>query len=105
MSAKTVMCAKLQKELPGIDDTTPEGERALKMATLFGGISLRDKVAASVSLEAWELWKNHMLMVMNEFRLDPTADESNAVLAEQMEQFFFGESGQVPGYVPPKQNS
>jgi len=105
MSAKTVMCAKLQKELPGIDDTTPEGQQALKMATLFGGPELRDKVAASVSLEAWALWKDHMLMVMNEFRLDPTSDEANAVLAEQMQQFFFGDAGEVPGYVPPEQKS
>lgn len=103
--SKTVMCVKLQKELPGIDDSTPDGQQALKMALLFGGPALKDRVEEGVSLEAWGLWKDHMLMVMNEFRLDPTSDDSNSVLAEQMEQFFFGDATQVPGYVPPEQNS
>jgi Fe-S cluster biosynthesis and repair protein YggX len=102
MSTKTVKCVKLDKELPGIDGSTPEGQRALKMATLFGGPTLRDRVEESISLEAWEMWKDHMLMVMNEFRLDPSSDEANQVLGEQMQQFFFGQASQVPGYTPEK---
>jgi Fe-S cluster biosynthesis and repair protein YggX len=98
-----VQCVKLNQELPAIDDSTPEGQRALKMAMLFGGPELQQKIRENVSLEAWKAWTNHMLMVINEFRLDPGSPESNKVLGEQMERFFFGEPDQVPGYVPPKE--
>jgi len=44
-----------------------------------------------------------MLMVVNEYQLDPTSDEANKILKPHMEAFFFGEQTQIPGYVPPKQ--
>ena len=70
------------------------------MARLFGGPALAEKVQRHVSLEAWKLWKDHMMRVINEFRLDPTSDESNQVLAQQMEQFFFGQTPDIPNYIP-----
>lgn len=103
MAAQTVKCAKLGQELPGIDDSTPAGNQALKMALLLGGPELQQRVRTEVSQQAWEAWKEHMLMVMNEFRLDPSSDEANKVLGQQMEKFFFGEADQIPGYVPPQQ--
>ncbi len=99
----TVQCVKLNKELPAIDDTTPEGQQALKMALLFGGPELQARLKAHVSLDAWRLWPDHMRMVMNEYRLDPTSDEANKVLAQHMEAFFFEEAKDIPGYVPPEQ--
>ncbi len=42
-----------------------------------------------------------MLMVINEFQVDPTSDESNALLGRAMNDFFFGKTTSVPGYVPP----
>jgi len=59
-------------------------------------------VYEQISAAAWRMWKDHMLMVVNEYQLDATSDESNAVLAKHMEAFLFGGSGSVPGYVPPK---
>ena len=105
MAEETVMCVKLGKDLPAIDPGTPDGNRAAKMAMMFGGPELRERVLKHVSLEAWKQWQEYMLMVMNEFRLDPTSDESNAVLGEHMEKFFFENAHNVPGYVPPEQKS
>ncbi len=101
MASKTVMCAKLKQELPAIDPDTPQGDRALRMALLIGGPELRDRILKSVSAPAWEMWTDHMRMVINEYHLDPTSDAANAVLKPHMEAFFFGEESQLPGYVPP----
>ncbi len=103
MAAKTVKCAKLKQELPGLDPDTPEGDRALKMVLLIGGPELRQRVQGSVSAKAWAMWTDHMLMVVNEYQLDPTSDEANKVLKPHMEAFFFGEQASIPGYVPPQQ--
>ena len=101
MAARTVTCAKLGRELPALDEDTPQGRTALKMALLFGGPDLQRRIREQVSAEAWKLWAEYMLMVVNEYRLDPTSPDSNAVLAKQMEAFFFGESQTIPGYKPP----
>jgi Fe-S cluster biosynthesis and repair protein YggX len=103
MAAKTVKCAKLRQELPGLDPETPEGNRALKMATLIGGPELRQRVQDSVSAKAWQMWTDHMLMVVNEYQLDPTSDEANQILKPHMEAFFFGKQAAIPGYVPPNE--
>lgn len=100
MSA-TVTCAKLGHELPAIDPATSEGAQALKMCTLIGGPELAARVQREISLEAWRMWRGHMLMVINEFRLDATSDESNAVLRQYMEEFLFGPGRHIPNYVPP----
>ncbi|MGE3182471.1 MAG: Fe(2+)-trafficking protein, partial [Phycisphaerae bacterium] len=72
-----VMCAKLGRELPKIDETTAAGSRAGRMCILVGGPEMKAKVLSSVSMDAWELWTDHMRMILNEYRLDPTADETN----------------------------
>lgn len=102
MSAGTVVCAKLGAELPGIDPASPDGGRHLRMVKLIGGAAFADRVLKTISAKAMGLWNDHMLMVINEYRLDPTSDEANAVLAKQMEAFFFGERADIPNYVPPK---
>ena len=104
MPTKIVKCAKLKQELPGLDPDTSGGDRALKMALLIGGPDLQQRIRDSISARAWEMWTDHMLMVVNEYRLDPTSDEANQVLKPHMEAFFFGEQQQVPGYVPPEQS-
>jgi Fe-S cluster biosynthesis and repair protein YggX len=103
MAARAVKCAKLKQELPGLDPDTPDGGRALKMAMLIGGPELRRRVQDSVSAKAWQMWTDHMLMVVNEYQLDPTSDEANRILEPHMEAFFFGKQAQIPGYVPPEE--
>lgn len=102
MPTKTVHCAKLRQELPAIDPESTEGSQALRTALVIGGPTMRDRVAAQVSQKAWEMWKDHMIMVFNEYRLDPMSDEANRILAHYMEAFFFGEGMEIPNYVPPK---
>lgn len=102
MAVRTVVCAKLKQELPAIDPDSPEGGRALKMIMLIAGKAMADRVREQISDQALRMWNDHMLMVMNEFRLDATSDESNRILKQFMEQFFFGDEQAIPNYVPPK---
>ena len=86
---RTVKCIKLQRELPGLDEPPWSGE-------------LGQRIYENVSKEAWDMWKEHMKMVLNEFRLTPWANESQQLIEKQMEDFFFGEpTAPPPGYVPP----
>jgi Fe-S cluster biosynthesis and repair protein YggX len=101
MAHRMVLCAKFGRELPGLDESTPEGERALRMAQLLGGPELRQRVHDHVSAEAWALWTDFMRMVINEYHLDPTSEASNAILREHMEGFLFGAGGELPNYTPP----
>jgi len=42
-------------------------------------------------------------MIMNEYRLNPMDPNSQKIMGEQLEQFFFGEGARLPeGYVAPK---
>jgi Fe-S cluster biosynthesis and repair protein YggX len=104
MTQQMVQCAKLGRELPGLDEATPQGQRALRMAQLLGGPELRQRVHEHISAEAWNLWQDRMLMVINEYHLDPTSDTSNPVLKEHMVAFLFGSAKDIPNYVPPKKS-
>lgn len=99
--AATVKCAKLGQELPAIDPSTPLGLKALKFAQMVGGAEMRARIAAGVSQKAWDQWKDHMVMIFNEYRLDPTSDQANQVLKMHMEAFFFGEQKPIDNFVPP----
>lgn len=101
MAAPTVKCVKLGQELPGLDPDSSDGRQALKMATMIAGRDFADRLRQGVSAKAWDLWKNHMVMVINEYRLDPMSPESNKVLRAHMEAFFFGEQKPIDNYVPP----
>lgn len=81
--ARMVQCVKLQKELPGLafkPYRTPLGQR----------------IYDSVSQEAWKLWIEHSKMIVNEYRLDLTSPEGQAILLEQADKFFFGEGAALP---------
>ena len=102
MTQRVVYCAKLQKEAPGIGEDDLQGSIALEMIESMGGSELRQRIYENISMEAWELWKGFLTMILNEYRLnvmDPQADE---FIRQQMEEFFFGEGAALPpGYVPP----
>ncbi|MGE0479136.1 MAG: Fe(2+)-trafficking protein [Phycisphaerae bacterium] len=101
MAVRMVPCAKLGRELPGIDETTPEGATALRYVLLIGGPELRRRVHERISADAWKMWIDHQVMVLNEYRLDPMSDRSNAILREHLESFLFGQEREIPNYVPP----
>ena len=103
MAQCTVRCVKLQSELPGIDPDTPQGNAALIMAKAVGGEDLKKRIQENVSMEAWKMWTGHLTMVINEYRLDPSSQEADEIIRQQMEDFFFGEGAALPpGYVPPQ---
>ncbi len=86
----TVFCVKFQKELPGLDEPPFENE-------------LGQRIYANVSQEAWDLWKEHLKMIMNEYRLNLATVEAQNIVLQQMEEYFFGEGAAFPpGYVPPR---
>ncbi len=86
--ARMVKCVKLGRELPGLEEAPWPGE-------------LGQRIYDNVSAEAWNLWKEHAKMLMNEYRLAPWTDEARNMINEQLEQFFFGEGAQLPpGFVP-----
>jgi len=89
--ARKVFCAKFQREMEGLDEVP------------FEGHPLGRKIYDNISKEAWKMWVEHMKMLMNEYRLNPLDPNSQKVMEEQMEQFFFGEGARLPeGYVAPK---
>ena len=89
MAQHKVVCAKLHKELPGLDEPPFDTE-------------LGRKIYDSVSQEAWNGWTEFCKMLLNEYRLNPARREDQEVIVKQMEQYFFGEGAALPKeYVPP----
>jgi Fe-S cluster biosynthesis and repair protein YggX len=87
---RMVHCVKFDKEMPGLDRVPWRGE-------------IGKRVYENVSKEAWKLWVEYSKMLMNEYRLNPIDPNSQKIMEEQMEQFFFGDGAKLPeGYVPPK---
>jgi Fe-S cluster biosynthesis and repair protein YggX len=91
-----VHCAKLHKDAPGIDTEDVQGQVALEMIESVGGPALRQRIYDNVSWEAWELWKGHLTMLMNEHRLNMMDPQVDDFIRQQMTDFFFG-----AGVVPP----
>lgn len=93
-SGRMVMCVKIGREMPGLDEIP------------FEGHPLGQKIFDNVSKEAWKLWVEQMKMIMNEYRLNLGTQEAQQFLIEQMDKFFFGEGAALPaGYVPPQAKS
>ena len=88
-TVRMVQCVKLGRELPGLDRPPWKGE-------------LGQRIYESISKEAWMMWVNHSKMLLNEFRLNPLDPNSQKMMEEQMENFFFGDGAKLPeGYIPP----
>ena len=86
---RMIQCAYLKKEAEGLDFPVYPGE-------------LGKRIYENVSKEAFELWKKHQTMLVNENRLNLADARARQYLARQMEQFFFGQGAEQPtGYVPP----
>ncbi|MEP6643002.1 MAG: oxidative damage protection protein [Acidobacteriaceae bacterium] len=88
MAERMVMCAKLHRELPGLDEPPFDTE-------------LGKRVYEHVSKEAWSGWTEFCKMLLNEYRLNPSRKEDQEAIVKQMEQYFFGEGAALPSqYVP-----
>lgn len=88
--SRTVFCTYLQREAEGLERVPYPGE-------------LGQRIYASISREAWQLWLRHQTMLMNEYRLTPIEPKARKFLVEEMEKFLFGGGSQAPeGYVAPE---
>jgi Fe-S cluster biosynthesis and repair protein YggX len=86
--ARTVFCAKLKRELPGLEKAPWPG-------------ALGQRIYEHISQEAWEMWEERMKMILNEYRLLPFQKESQTIIAKQMEEFLFSDDAAAPpGYTP-----
>lgn len=87
--ARMVQCVKLGREAEGLDRPTYPGP-------------LGQRIFENVSKEAWQGWIRYQTMLVNENRLNLADPQARKYLAAQMENYFFGESVQMPpGYMPP----
>jgi Fe-S cluster biosynthesis and repair protein YggX len=87
--ARTIPCVYLKREAEGLDFSVYPGE-------------LGQRIYDNVSKEAFEAWKRHQTMLVNENRLNLADARARQYLARQMENFFFGGGAEQPaGYVPP----
>ena len=86
---RTIYCTHLKKEGEGLDFAPYPGE-------------LGKRIYEGISKEAFELWRKHQTMLVNENRLNLADLRARQYLARQMEQFLFGGSADQPmGFVPP----
>ncbi|HEX4510422.1 MAG TPA: oxidative damage protection protein [Burkholderiaceae bacterium] len=87
--SRNVQCVYLKREAEGLDYAPYPGE-------------LGRRIYEGVSKEAFEAWKKHQTMLVNENRLNLADLRARQYLARQMENFFFGTGAEQPaGYVPP----
>src|SRR5579862_9373717 len=87
-----VHCVKFGKDMEGLDRVPWKGE-------------IGQRIYDNVSKEAWRAWVEHSKMLMNEYRLNPLDSNSQKIIAEQMESYFFGDDSKAKapeGYVPIK---
>lgn len=87
--ARMIHCIHLNREAEGLSHPPYPGE-------------LGKRIYDQVSKEAFEMWKKHQTMLVNEHRLNLADARARQYLARQMEQYFFGTGADKPaGYVPP----
>jgi Fe-S cluster biosynthesis and repair protein YggX len=90
MSQRMVKCVKFQRELPGLDEPPFDNDLGLR-------------IYENVSKDAWKMWLEHLKMILNEYRLNLADRESQKIVKQQMEEYFFGQGAALPpGYVPPQ---
>jgi Fe-S cluster biosynthesis and repair protein YggX len=80
---RMVQCVLLKQEAPGLDRAPYPGE-------------LGKRIFENVSKEAWERWRKHQIMLINEYRLTPIEPKARKFLETEMEKFFFGAGSSAP---------
>ena len=87
---RTVFCVKLQRQMPGLDQPPWPGE-------------LGKRIYENVSAEAWRGWEDRMRKILNEYRLQPWQKEAQDLMAQLMQDYFFGSGSALPpNYQAPK---
>jgi Fe-S cluster biosynthesis and repair protein YggX len=78
-----VRCVKFNRDLPGLDHPPVPGE-------------MGEKIHESVSIQAWEMWKDHVVILINHYGLNMADPRAHEFIYAQLEEFFFGEGAQLP---------
>jgi Fe-S cluster biosynthesis and repair protein YggX len=81
--ARTVQCAYLKREAPGLERLPYPGE-------------LGKRIYENISAQAWQEWVRHQTMLINEYRLSPIEPKARKFLVEEMEKFLFGGGSEKP---------
>lgn len=79
----TIFCTKLQREAPGLPKPPYPGP-------------LGEKIYQHISHDAWQMWKSHQTMLINEYRLNVLEPQARKFLEEEMEKFLFGTGSEKP---------
>jgi Fe-S cluster biosynthesis and repair protein YggX len=88
--SRTVHCVLLKRDAPGLERQPYPGP-------------LGQRILENVSKEAWERWRSHQIMLINEYRLTPIEPKARKFLEGEMEKYFFGTGSSKPGeFVDPK---
>lgn len=88
MSVRMVNCVKLRRELPGLPKPPFPGE-------------LGKRIFENVSQQAWELWQQQSVILINHYGLNMADKRAQQFLMQQMEDFFFGPDAPMPeGWIP-----
>jgi Fe-S cluster biosynthesis and repair protein YggX len=80
---RMVQCIKLGRELPGLTRQPYPGE-------------LGQRIYENVSQEAWNMWLQHMTLIINHYGLSMADPRATQILREELEAFFFGENAPAP---------
>lgn len=87
---RLVHCVKFGHELPG-----------LRQPPFPGTLGMR--IYNEVSQRAWALWPAQERVLINHYGLSLVDPQSQQVLMQAMDEFFFGEGAQLPdGWTPPQ---
>lgn len=90
--ARMVQCAKLGRELPGLEKPPFAGE-------------LGQRIYDNISQEAWDMWQEQSRLIINHYGLNLADPDSRQVLRDQMIEFLFASENQMPeGWVPEGQS-
>jgi len=88
---RTVQCVKFNREMEGLSEPPQPGE-------------LGQRIYENVSKEAFKIWIQRQIMLINEYRLNLADPNASKFLDQAMEEFFFGEGSALPpDYVPQAQ--
>jgi Fe-S cluster biosynthesis and repair protein YggX len=82
--SRMVQCILLKREAPGLERLPYPG-------------ALGQRIFEHVSREAWDRWRAHQVMLINEYRLTPIEPKARKFLESEMEKFFFGAGSSKPG--------
>lgn len=86
--ARMVMCAKLRRELPGLEKPPIPGE-------------LGQRIFDNISQRAWDMWQEHSRLLINHYGLNLADPDARQILRQEMERFFFGDEDDKPeGWTP-----